>query len=153
MAPYEPLAERFWKLVSKSDGCWLWAGTVTKWGYGRFWAGHRRQLAAHRVAWELTNSPLRDDECVLHKCDVRACVNPSHLFIGSKADNMKDRDAKGRQVKGERVNLAKLTDSQVAEIRAAWTGERGQRLAMMRRYNIGSSALWAIIKGRTWRHV
>jgi hypothetical protein len=87
--------DRFWSRVDKTDGCWLWTGWTSRFGYGRIKRDNRECLT-HRVSWELTNGPIPDGMCVLHRCDVPACVRPDHLFLGTKTDNAADRTAKGR---------------------------------------------------------
>jgi len=149
----ESPAIRVWRHVSKTAGCWLWTGGVTRHGYGRFYPSHGRYVLAHRYVWTLTRGALTPAECLLHRCDVPACVNPDHLFVGTKTDNAADRDAKQRQARGERVNNAKLTAATVAHIRSEYTGKYGQRVALMRRYSIGSSAFHSIITRQTWRHI
>jgi HNH endonuclease len=75
--------------------CIEWSGGKNKSGYGRKW--HKgRVLLAHRVAWIETHGPIPDGMCVLHRCDVRSCVNVEHLFLGTQADNMRDMAEKGR---------------------------------------------------------
>lgn len=91
----QPVAPRFWSKVQKTDGCWFWTGARRN-GYGRF-GGTKPYRYAHRVAWELTHGPLESPAVkVCHHCDNTLCVRPDHLFIGSQADNVKDRAAKGR---------------------------------------------------------
>src|SRR3990172_4237019 len=94
----------FWAKVNKSDGCWTWTASKRKFGYGAFvWAdseGRIIQGRAHRFSYELHHGPIPLGICVLHKCDNPACVRPSHLFLGTRADNNFDMLSKGRHVCG-----------------------------------------------------
>jgi len=107
--PKVPLDVRFWRRVEKGDGCWRWGGTIHEaTGYGVIGRGATEEgLAyAHRLSWEFENGEIPDGLYVLHKCDNRWCVRPSHLFLGSHLDNIADSYAKGRhmmQVNPERV--------------------------------------------------
>jgi hypothetical protein len=84
--------------LTNERGCLLWAGITDIDGYGIIHSGtcKGRNLRAHRVAWELTNGPIPAGMHVLHRCDNRPCIEPSHLFLGTQADNMADKKAKGR---------------------------------------------------------
>ena len=84
-----------------NSGCFLWLSGISGSGYGAFWDGSR-QRGAHCVAFELCRGPIPEGMLVCHTCDEKSCVNPEHLFLGTHADNMADRDAKGRQAKGDR---------------------------------------------------
>lgn len=123
-ASRRPIAERFWERVDKSDegGCWLWTGTKDRHGYGRLTvADDHATTKAHRVAWELTHGAVPAGLSVLHKCDTPACVRPSHLFVGTQTDNMKDAAQKGRlrlpkQRFGADHPNSKLTSDQAREV-------------------------------------
>ncbi len=100
--------QRFWKHVDRRgpDECWPWTGTVSHNGYGRFWL-NGRNTPARRFAWECANGPMPPGMLGLHTCDNPPCCNPKHIFPGTQLDNIRDRDAKGRQASGDR-NGARL---------------------------------------------
>ena len=92
---------------SKDNDCWEWTGALNGSGYGSF-CYNGKTTNAHRVSWLIHNGSIPKGEghhgtCVLHKCDNRKCVNPDHLFLGSNADNIKDRESKGRGVMPEQA--------------------------------------------------
>lgn len=91
------LKHRFEIKYTYSDGCWLWKGATHKQGYGLFRSVSNEVMKlAHRVSYELYIGPIPEGIKVLHSCDVTSCVNPSHLFLGTQKDNMKDAATKGR---------------------------------------------------------
>lgn len=150
----------FWARVSRSASmkCWEWQGSLNGDGYGLVKVSHRDTDGfvvkwycdkAHRVSWRLENGDIPDGTSVLHRCDNRRCVNPSHLFLGTLADNMTDRNAKGRQAARERHPRAKLTQSEVSEIRnARQAGETQVSLAS--RFCVSRRTIRSILDGQTW---
>lgn len=148
------LLQRFEKkFVRESDSeCWLWFAAKGSHGYGNFWNG-KAYTTAHRVAYELYIGQIPDDFFVLHKCDVRNCVNPSHLFLGTQADNMNDKALKGRaagpHLYGESNPQAKLSWGLVKQIRVASGTQRG--LATL--FGVGKTTIARIKGGACWKTV
>lgn len=116
---YTSFHDRVWSKVAKGeneDACWLWLGRKNTDGYGGLEV-HGRGVMAHRSVWTLVNGPIPDGLCVLHKCDRPQCVNPAHLFLGTKTDNNTDMQMKGRSARGQKNGMCKLTPLVVSEIR------------------------------------
>lgn len=147
----------FWSRVDKNGpgGCWLWTSYRNEKGYGLMQYKQRKNIRAHRFSWELVHGPTPSDKFCLHKCDVRNCVNPDHLFLGSYQENSDDMKSKGRWNGGTRV----LSREQVLEIRAnppkMQQGKRGgtEFQAYAKRYGIGPNAIWAALTRRTWKNI
>lgn len=153
---HRPIEERFWAKVNKTDTCWLWTGAVRRFGYGVINSG-RKSEAAHRVSWTLHYGPIPDGMCVLHQCDVPACVNPDHLFLGTYADNNRDMKEKGRArgggQQGEKCNKAKLTAQQVIEIRNKYAESSPLLRELSVQYGVGLDVIQAIVHGDIWKSV
>ncbi len=160
--------ERFFEKVAPPDerGCWLWTAAKNPQGYGVLRISGRRNWLAHRLSWVLHRGPIPDGAgyhgtCVLHRCDVTSCVNPGHLWLGTNADNIADKVAKGRQshgggspksgLRGEAHLCAKLTADDVREIRRRWPAETPTDLAPA--FGVLRSAIYHVVHRRTWKHI
>lgn len=140
---------RFWEKVDKGLGCWIWKASTNHAGYGRL--NYKGVIhKAHRISYIMANGEIPHGMHVLHTCDNRLCVNPSHLFLGTQADNMVDKQRKGRAPHGGNCPQAKLTQDQVLEIREEKILS-GSEIAS--KYGITRSYAYAIRGGRTWKHL
>lgn len=158
--PLSHFAQKFYRFVERIPiaGCWLWAGSVGENGYGRAHSGEygtarSTAMGAHRLSWLMHKGPIPDGLQVCHRCDVKACVNPDHLFVGTPLDNIRDCVAKGRarrgRLSGERHGRAKLTEKDVIAIRAS--NEPSGVLA--KRFGVTWSTVDAARTGKHWKHV
>ncbi|HKE13849.1 MAG TPA: HNH endonuclease [Kofleriaceae bacterium] len=156
-----PLADRLWEKVLRgaSDECWLWLAARTRNGYGKIGIPERGVVLAHRVAWELTHGPVPPGMFVCHSCDVRTCVNPRHLWLGTCAQNLADMRAKGRgnpwpneRARGSRHSHAKLTAEDVMAIRAAYSAGETQH-AIAPRFGVSVQQVSRIVRRELWKHL
>lgn len=125
-----------------NSGCLIWVGHVNEDGYGRTSFNGKLKFA-HRQAFENHNGvSLNRDQKILHKCDVRCCVNPLHLYIGTMADNMEDMVKRGRAYKKldfEKVKGIYLSDGLLKDV--------------AREYGVAVSLVSMIKRGLTWGHI
>lgn len=146
--------ERFWRYVAKGEGddCWLWTGRRDTCGYGRWRTVGERSIAAHRLVYIMATGEIPPGLCVCHHCDTPACVRPDHLFLGTPADNARDRDNKGRRrpPRGALNGRAKLSAADAAHIREriAVPGTNGAAIA--REYGVSRQTVHRIAKGEGW---
>jgi hypothetical protein len=149
-----PQLERFWEKVDKRgpDECWLWTGSLVD-GYGTFKVG-TETIKTHRFSYEIHIGAIPVGLYVLHRCDVRNCVNPNHFFLGTHADNMKDMVAKGRQSapRGEQHHNARLTDAKVVAIRQLRKQGRGPKY-IAETLNVTRSQVGSALRKDGWVHV
>lgn len=161
--PSKPRAERMAERTDKTGDCWLWTGAlfVKRGGYGAFYDDDQRLRRAHRVAYELDHHlTLEPAQVVIHSCDTPRCVRPSHLSIGTQADNLADMREKNRghtftEATAERGTdryNAKLDPDKVRRLRAARAaGESVTALA--KEMGVTQAAAQMAASGVTWKHV
>ena len=151
--PRPSLEQRFEQsyLPEPNSGCWLWTKAIHKnTGYGCIRINGKHGLA-HRASWILFNGAIPLGLNVLHKCDVRCCVNPDHLFLGTAYDNREDAKRKDRIPIGERHWNSKLTAADVKSIRNGPCG--GSWKATAKHYDVTYGTLCDIRAKRTWQHI
>lgn len=159
--------EEFWDRASKTTpiSCWNWTGNRDMEAYGRVKISGR-WLKAHRISYMLANGPISTALCVCHHCDNPSCVNPTHLFLGTHADNSRDRNAKGRHQYGPRhwrarcpeiipkgEQLSPLTTAQVLEIRSRYAAGGIRQVDLANEYGIRQANISKIILRKSWAHV
>jgi hypothetical protein len=139
--------ERFMSHVHKHDsGCWLWTAYRMKSGYGNFRTPLKHELA-HRVSYRLFNGEL-DKRDVMHKCDVPNCVNPEHLALGTRLENMQDAKRKGRMSVGQGHGRSKLTDEQVNLIKKSSKLQK----EIAAEFGITQSHVSCLKSGKKWQN-
>ena len=170
------IAKRFWSKVDirSKDECWEWQGSNIR-GYGQFSLSHFKTVKAHRFSYELKYGKIPDGMLVCHHCDNPKCVNPNHLFLGTSADNTKDRDTKGRQAKGD-THGAKLHPEkfQFLHAKGAPRGSKNARTHLTeddviqikkllktkmsqaeigKKFGVTRFVIWKIKVGLAWSHI
>lgn len=151
----KPLNERLINNVIPDDnGCWIWQGPRTGYGYGQTQVDGKVAVT-HRLSWRAFHGEIPTGMHVLHKCDVRLCINPAHLFLGTSADNNADMDRKGRRMppKGIQHSNAVFTEARVAVLRQGRYDQWGDLTNKARELGVDVKTLWNVLRGKTWKHV
>jgi len=177
-----PVEQRYWSKIDTSggpDACWPWTASRDRDGYGGLFFdgtylpnGRGHYVRAMRWGYEHLVAPIPEGHGVLHHCDNLPCMNPRHWFTGTNADNMADRDAKGRHggwktagdnngarryperlPRGEAHKRAKLTAEQVLEIRARYVPYKVYQRDLAEEYGVEQTLISAIVRRVIWRHI
>lgn len=153
-----PLAVRLEARIEyePNTGCWLWTGALGRHGYGSINAGGQCSMLAHRAAYKVWRGDVPAHLHVCHKCDTPACVNPAHLFLGTNADNVADRQRKGRSsggsFKGAAHRCARLDPEDVRRIRQLGAARALPQKLIAAQYGISQTHVSNILNGKAWSH-
>ncbi len=149
------------KYVKSATGCWLWTGKTDKCGYGLVGRykpredgsqGYTQWYLAHRIVWTQVNGEIPKGVLIRHSCDIPSCGFPDHLLAGTQLDNMKDRNDRGRQAKGEHNGRSKLTAAEVLVIRKLINN--GSVLRQIARiFEVEPTSIRDIKKRKNWAHI
>lgn len=157
----QSIVDRFMDKVipEPMSGCWLWGAACDRKGYGMFNivtdCGHKLIQFAHRISWEIHNDEIPKNICVLHKCDIPGCVNPDHLFLGSRKDNAEDMVKKGRSLRGRPHGVgsdntnARLTEEDVMVILCSSLSQK----KIARLYGVSQAHVSRIKTGKAWSSI
>ena len=149
----KPPEERFWNKVDITDGCWEWKGSTNNRGYGSIKIAADKTIGVHRFAYSLMYGSIPEGMCICHHCDNPRCVKPSHLFLGTRSDNMKDSVAKGRMNnRGEENPNSRLFKEDVYEIRRLHSLGVPQKL-LSKMWEIASPQINRIVRMNGWKHI
>jgi hypothetical protein len=158
MAFQESVYERFVRKINKTETCWLWTDTLHKTGYGYFTITKRPKTTsyvAHRFSWTLFKGPIPEGLHVLHTCDVRHCVNPDHLFLGTASENMKDMVKKGRAIrnvlKGPSHPFAKFNMEQIKQVREMYASGNFSYTKLAKMFHSCPSSISRIVKHQRYK--
>ncbi len=174
------IAPRFWSKVRKTETCWIWTAGIGSTGYGKFSVG-RQTFSAHRFSYTLHFGEIPRNIVVCHKCDVRACIRPEHLFLGTHQENMNDMAEKKRAANGinapravkmiERYDVIakqsikplpkksphrvskKLSEVDVYAIRSLFATKRFSCKDIAPLFGVHKGTIWEIVVRKTWKHI
>ncbi len=145
---------RFFDKVQITKHCWLWEAQISDKGYGQF-KFHGSGIPAHRFSYQLFVGPIEPGKMILHRreCGNRSCVNPNHLYMGTNADNVRDRELWGNPGIGEKHGRAKLSESNVLAVRRIHKDKRCGYAETAESFGVTPALIGSIVRGRLWRHL
>lgn len=148
----DPITDIFSR-TTVTETCWIYKDKSSNLynGYGRI-RFNKKSIAVHRFIYETFYGPIDKNLVCCHKCDVRNCINPAHIFIGTREENQKDMRDKGRAAKGSRNGYSKLTEEDIPKIRHLYNDGLTQK-EIGKMYGVSQTVLGKVVRGITWRHV
>jgi hypothetical protein len=142
-----PLIERLEGRCTEDGNCIVWGGSKTKTGYGTITYKHKK-FYTHRAMWKAKYGAIPEGLDVLHKCDNPPCINPEHLFLGTQAINMLDRDLKGRHKCGG----GKMTTEKIYSLRKKYNAGAKQ-IDLAKEYDLHPRTVHKIVNYQTWKTI
>lgn len=138
-----------------NTGCWLWGGKTGHFGYGNCQSNKLKLKDAHRMSYYFHFGDFNRKLFVLHKCDVPSCVNPDHLYLGTQADNMRDRKTRNRFIakNGEDHARAKLTEKQAINVHKLYNSGKYTQAEIAKKYNVSETTIRNLYIFRNWKHL
>lgn len=132
--------------------CWNWLGIPNTTGYAQISHRDKKRMSVHRLSYTLFKGGIPKGMDVCHSCDNKICINPDHLWVGTREQNLKDMVMKGRSRKGTNKKAAKLDDDKVKYCR--FMSDFGvSKLQLAKFFNVCHTTMCMAIDGRSWRHV
>lgn len=151
MGTWQSLEKRFFKKTKRIKHGLVWIGSLDKEGYGLIRVGNKHRQA-HRISWILQKGEIpKNKPLILHHCDIRRCVDITHLFCGTIQDDVADMVEKKRQQKGETNGLHKLTWTGVRKIRRLYESGYESHATLAARFGVCRGTVQAVLERRTWR--
>jgi len=141
-----PVDVRIGRKTVELDGCLVWTGATTEYGYGEMTVRGKR-IGVHRAAYELAHGPIPPGQMVLHRCDNPPCCNVAHLFLGTQADNMADKAAKGRAASRSRNGASRLAEGQYDDLER-WAAAGVPQVAIADRLGVSPQAVCQYLQRR-----
>lgn len=146
-----PVIDRFLRHIDMIPlcGCWIWTGSLGSSGYGKIRMPNRTDRMTHRFAYETFVGPIPNGMQVLHRCDVKPCCNPDHLFLGTQTQNIADMYSKGRGLEGAKHPGAKLTAEAVAAIRSSAKSQ----MQLATQHGVSRALIRHVLSGAQWKRI
>lgn len=138
-----------------NTGCWLWGGKTGRFGYGNCQNNKLKIRDAHRMSYYFHFGDFSRKLFVLHRCDMPSCVNPDHLYLGTQADNMRDRKIRSRFIakNGEGHARAKLTENQAINVHKLYNSGKYTQAEIAKKYHVSETTIRNLYIFRNWKHL
>lgn len=151
----ERIKKSLYSNIKKNEnGCWEWTGNLYPNGYAKMGITiNGSRLLGHRASWIIHNGAIPSDKLILHRCDIRQCVAPEHLFLGSQSENSRDMHAKRRGMLGDTHVNSKINAIQAREIKILLRDKQLSHGQIAEKYNVSRANISQINLGKNWKHI